>query len=549
MAYTKVQLINCLYLVPGFILPVTVNADALDDLISAAITSHPSIQSQISMEKAAGAAVDNAEWQFFPTPGYEVEAVRTPGSDNANESEDYVATLSLQQPIWTGGKLTAGVEKAKAAALTTQANTDATRHEVALRVVQAYGDWLSAFHKRKARLESVEKHENLRDQVSRRVKSGFSSKSDLLLAKARLETSKADFSSAQMEETESLSRLSQLVGHSVKTRDLSQDISSAKIISSDLQNLLVNAEKVSPDVRKALLNITSADANIEEKKSSLYPEVYLRLERQFGTYSGQDIESENRIFFGLSSNFGAGFSNFSNVNQAREVRRSALAEADSVKREVSERVMSDFALAQSLEHRVDSLSRSLETAKSVATSYSRQFLSGKKTWLDVMNSNRDLTQTEVQYAESLGSLLTVTWRLSIMSSGLSADNDYRTIDSDDGFNRRDREDVKVMVSQVGDKDVIDPLSMDYQAVNYSLSRDRDMVSKWDAQSDKYHVREKSNRKIAKKRHDSFDKEVTNTRQSNARSNATAFVDPGKNSTRKKKGVVQTSYVSLITTEK
>ncbi|MES9870601.1 MAG: hypothetical protein ABW149_13015 [Sedimenticola sp.] len=79
MAYTKEKLRNCLYLVPGFILPVTVHADALDDLISAAITSHPSIQSQISMEKAAGAAVDNAEWQFFPTPGYEVEAVRTPG--------------------------------------------------------------------------------------------------------------------------------------------------------------------------------------------------------------------------------------------------------------------------------------------------------------------------------------------------------------------------------------------------------------------------------------------------------------------------------------
>ncbi|MES9868808.1 MAG: TolC family protein, partial [Sedimenticola sp.] len=270
---------------------------------------------------------------------------------------------------------------------------------------------------------------------------------------------------------------------------------------------------------------------------------------QFGTYSGQDIDSENRIFLGLSSNFGAGFSNFSNVNQAREVRKSALAEADSVKREVSERVMSDFVLAQSLEHRVDSLSRSLETAKSVATSYSRQFLSGKKTWLDVMNSNRDLTQTEVQYAESLGSLLTVTWRLSIMSNGLSAGNDYRTIDSDDGFNGRDREDVKVMVSQVGGKDVIDPLSMDYQAVNYSLSRDREMVSKWGTKSDKYHVRENVSRQRAAKRNDNLDKDVTNIRKGNKRRNSTSFIDAGKNSTRKNKSVVQTSYVSLITTEK
>ncbi len=42
---------------------------------------------------------------------------------------------------------------------------------------------------------------------------------------------------------------------------------------------------------------------------------------------------------------------------------------------------------------------SLQAAGEVSTSYDRQFLAGRKSWLDVMNAARELAQTATQLAE------------------------------------------------------------------------------------------------------------------------------------------------------
>jgi adhesin transport system outer membrane protein len=53
-------------------------------------------------------------------------------------------------------------------------------------------------------------------------------------------------------------------------------------------------------------------------------------------------------------------------------------------------------------------------------SYYRQFLAERKTWLDVMNSARDLVGVEVQLANSEAATLVVPWRLLLFAQGLPA---------------------------------------------------------------------------------------------------------------------------------
>jgi adhesin transport system outer membrane protein len=77
-------------------------------------------------------------------------------------------------------------------------------------------------------------------------------------------------------------------------------------------------------------------------------------------------------------------------------------------------------LAVASAQRLESLKASLAVAAQVSDSYDRQFLAGRKTWLDVMNAARELIQTQVQIADSRATELVTSWRLVIHTQGLAA---------------------------------------------------------------------------------------------------------------------------------
>ena len=83
-------------------------------------------------------------------------------------------------------------------------------------------------------------------------------------------------------------------------------------------------------------------------------------------------------------------------------------------------VRSDLALLKSFEIRLPALHEATRTAIEVYESYQRQFLTGRKSWLDVMNSARDLQQARLQLADVTAGHLTLSWRLYVLANPLQA---------------------------------------------------------------------------------------------------------------------------------
>ena len=81
---------------------------------------------------------------------------------------------------------------------------------------------------------------------------------------------------------------------------------------------------------------------------------------------------------------------------------------------------SDLALLNSFEIRLPALQEANRTAIEVYESYQRQFLTGRKSWLDVMNSARDLQQARLQLADVTAGNLTLSWRLYVLANPLQA---------------------------------------------------------------------------------------------------------------------------------
>ena len=397
----------------------TGQAQSLGSLIASAFQVHPAIQSQQIQTQAAKAGVDAAAWQYYPTLSFSVEQAASGNTGVSSQSSQRLGTVRLQQPLWTGGRLTAGSDKATSQLASNTAQLDETRQQLALQVVQAYGEWLAGHLKTLAQKKSQDTHTRLMDQVKRRISQGLSGDSDMTLAQGRQSLVVADLAQAQAQQAIAISRLVQLTGRSLDPAALQAQLSAPRVVSLQVQPLVDAALTINPGIRKAEAQAGILLATTAERKADLSPEVYVRAERQYGSQTPGIATPIDRIYIGLASRFGAGLSSLAEVNAASLRHQAALADIDAQKILVSAQVLADHALAVSSAQRQIALDLSLAASGQVADSYDRQFLAARKTWLDVMNAARETAQSEVQVADNRSALLIASWRLALYTEPLS----------------------------------------------------------------------------------------------------------------------------------
>jgi adhesin transport system outer membrane protein len=395
-------------------------SQSLPQLVEAATASHPSVRNQQAQQRAALKGVDAAKWQFFPTPSVSVEGVNASKDDPSYAGDAQVTYLRLQQPLWTGGRLTSNQDKARVSLALAQASTEDTQLQLALRVVQSYADWAAADLKVKALQSSSETHQLLLVQARNRIAEGVSPASDLNLVQGRADATAAEQSLAELQRQQALNRLVELTGQSTLSQaSLQTHNATAPSWPTDLSSLTDQALANHPGVRRAQLQRRLAELAVSERQSELQPDVFIRAERQWGNYAYKNASPENRVFIGINSKLGAGLSNFSNLEAASEQLTAAAAEVETQERMVREQIAAEMAQAQSFALRHRALDGALVSARSVFQSFGRQFNAGRKSWLDLMTAARELASAEVQVAELRGAELLTAWRLQLLTQGLS----------------------------------------------------------------------------------------------------------------------------------
>ena len=388
------------------------NVPTLSSLIQRAITTHPLVEEGKANLRAGDQAVKTAKWQYFPTPGVSYEKAFV-------DNDGYTTVLSLDQPLWSGGRLSAGLDSAHANVSVLTASLAESRRELAFRVVGVYGQWLSASLQRQALEASESLHQELLERVQRRFDGGVSTGSDLELAIGRLQSVKALAAATAASEISAVTTLAVLTGQELDTATLAAGPrQSPPELDRWDQGLLIGALAHSPSLKRADANVKVARAGVKERRSATRPEVYLQFQREF-----DDHRPDSRVQVGIRSQFGAGLSSFSGIAQAREAVSSALALRRSEELAIREQVRSDLATLDSYALRRPALEEALRTSEQVYASYERQFLTGSKSWLDVMNSARDLQSAQLQVAEVIAGELSVEWRLYVLSNPLPVDGD------------------------------------------------------------------------------------------------------------------------------
>ncbi len=373
-------------------------------LLDTARASYPQIAARQRSLDAAKADVDAAEWQRFPVPG-----IQTSMDDQGNLSD---RVFSLQQPIWTGGRVTAGIEAAEARRGMADMSVMETDRSVVQRLIGAYGDARRRQNQREIHRENLVRHQGLRDIIQRRVQSKISPDVDLNLAMSRLYQAENELSSSEQALTVALMRLSELTGRTVKGVDVSEKIDLSGLPDT-LKTAVEQATAALPALRKIDFELVASQADVDSAKAAFWPQVTVRMEY----VDGKQV-SEQRTMLTLGSQLGAGLSSRANVNAALS-RKDALAEDRKVTvAQLETTVVESWYAFAGARYRLSNTHNYRDRTLAIFESYTRLYAAGQKSWLDVMNAARELVSSALAVEDTEAEKLNAALGLLLLTGKL-----------------------------------------------------------------------------------------------------------------------------------
>jgi adhesin transport system outer membrane protein len=384
---------------------------SVETLMNASFKTYPSIQSSRYIIQGADAQLEGAKWNYFPTPSVDVSQ----GSGRTG------TTIRLDQPLWTGGKLDAMVDIAQSRKNESQYALDESAYALMdnlLRVLQNYVQADGSI----AALEDGKKQLEIFDQMlSRRIEAGVSSVADSELIKSRLSQISADLTVARSKRNTSRSQLELLIGSKLEC-DI--EFGNTKIIkqTTPIDLMMDQMIQTHPSLKKLTEQIKTAEFEKAKAKAVVWPNVSLRAEHLRGSmYSDQSV-TDNVVYVAVSMSPGAGLSALSSIQSAESKVLQVQSDKLSKERELSDALMLDFDNYHASMDRIDGMNKTIEASQNVLDSYTRLFIAGKRQWLDLVNSSRELTQNKISLADIKATLVTSAYRLALKNGEIKLES-------------------------------------------------------------------------------------------------------------------------------
>ena len=390
------------------------------------IQHHPQVLIQVQNLKSTGFDIEVSKQAFYPTPSITLERAQSKGGNDPSYSgTPQVAIYRLQQPLWTGGRLSAQQNKAAANQEIEVAKLLEVQQGLALKTLQAWTEVVNFQRQQTALLKTKNELENLQAKIERRAEQGLSTQSEVKLSWLRVSMVKQLLNQTKMQEDLAWLRLKQWVP---EAQPLSQATDALSAPSNDSQAHLQNTENIdwdalstsqSPVALRLKSQLKIQEAELEEKRAAYQPEVYLRAEHQRGNYAFANAQNVNRLFIGVTATTGAGLSMQNQLASLMAKHDSAQYEIALTQRLLSETVQSDVLNLIARQSKAEELKLNLESLQDIQTAWLRQFDSGRKTWIEVMNAAQETMQSQMSLIENDTSMQLSYWRLQILAFGLA----------------------------------------------------------------------------------------------------------------------------------
>jgi adhesin transport system outer membrane protein len=383
-----------------------------EKIILDGLQSHPSIQMSKETIKGAQFEVDSAKWEYYPTPSIDY---------SVKSSDKKRVVARLDQPIWTGGKLDSAHDKAKAMEQQARHELDENRYKLIDSYVEALKEYLKTEKKIKALNHNKKKFYDLSLMLDRFMQAGELSQTDKNLLNSRIASISSDLIITKSKHKVALIQLEILTGKKIGCQiRFSPNINMPTQI--DVDGLVRDFQAYHPTLKMMDAKILAAIAEVDSAKSKLWPSLVLRGEHVRGTiYEETEPETENLIYLSINVAPGAGLSGLSNVDKAKVAIAKTKHEKSTKEKELLDELMADYTNYITAINHIQMIQDDIKTAELIYESNQRLFTSGKKRWLDLVNSLSELSKQKVKYTELLVDKTILEYKIALKTGRVNLD--------------------------------------------------------------------------------------------------------------------------------
>jgi len=341
----------------------------LDECIRLGLSNDPGLRSDELESAAANARLKEMEGQYVPSVSLQAGYARlsdvAPGSMTidigvpkqvifpASPVNSTVVKLSVQQPLFTGLRISSSIRQAEAIRASAGSDAARTRREVRHAVEEAFWQLAKAKALEEASREIEAQMERRLADLKTLFDQGVATKNDAVQAGMRLEDSRIDAGNAGSARELARVRLAQLIGVPLSPGvDIPEDAGGAApapapAISGGLEELVSRALAARPEIASARSRLSAQEAAVDLARAGRYPSIMLT-----GDYT---LANPNQRVFpqadqftgtwsvGLMASFDIG--RYPQIAAQEEQARNRAAEAREAARRVSEGVAAEVVRA------------------------------------------------------------------------------------------------------------------------------------------------------------------------------------------------------------
>ena len=383
----------------------TASAIELNTTVEDAVLHNPEFRSKLKELHAIRADLKGAQGSWYPTiditAGIGYEEVDNQTTDNTGDGltrkETAVrVTQNLFEGFGTENEIDRQQYRMEAAAY----ESEATANQIALDMTEAYLNLLTQQKLLGLAEENVATHEKILDQISQRFDAGIGNQVEVDQAKARLALAQSNLSAANNNYHDVLSRFQRVLGRQPDSALV--EPSQVLEIPATVEDAINIALIEHPTLRSANADIAEAQAQYDASSRTFYPRFDLELLKTWDDNlagvegKNEDFQAMLRMRYNL---YNGGKDKAERSRTASALHQSAEIRNNS-RRQTLENIRYAYNAYQYVGQQKEYVKAHMELTFETLSGYRQQFSLGRRSLLDLLNTEDEYINAQRTMAES-----------------------------------------------------------------------------------------------------------------------------------------------------
>ncbi|ENP8343603.1 TolC family outer membrane protein [Vibrio harveyi] len=377
----------------------------LEQAVENTLISNPDIKSAFNEFVSKRYVNEASSGAYLPSvdldAGVGYEGI-TPAESN-RKSTDLTrkeATITLTQLIWDGSATLNDIDRTAADAESVRYQLLADAQDKALEVAKVYLDAVKAYEVLTLSENNLKVHKKIYQDIKKRVDSGIGSTADLTQVEARLAKAHGNLVAAQNNLFDTHTIFTRLVGQA--PQGLIFPRADQNFIPYTVDDAIDLAFNSHPVIKISKADVDSAKFQYKQSKGNYYPTVSVEASQTWRDDAAgvEGNSDETTAMLRMRYNLYNGGSDSANaesfayqLNKAKDLRERAY-------RNVEEGLRLSWSALDLTQQQKQFLSDHVDSASETVIAYEKQYRIGKRTLLDLLNTENELFEARKDYLDA-----------------------------------------------------------------------------------------------------------------------------------------------------